>query len=59
MKNSQIFPSKICHSQYDHRFLLSREMGNIRTCKEVRLQKVTQFSCPYSIRFGIFQIVCK
>ena len=44
MKNSKIFPSKICHSQYDHRFLLSREMGNIRTCKEVRLQKVSRFS---------------
>ena len=42
-KNGQIFPSKVSHFQYDHRFLLSREMGNIRTCKEVRLRKLTQF----------------
>ena len=40
MKNDQIFPSKVCHFEYDHRFLLSTEMGNIRTCKEVRLQKL-------------------
>ena len=43
MKNGQIFSSKVCHFQYDHRFLLSREMENIRTCKEERLQKLTQF----------------
>ena len=40
MKNGQIFPSKVCHFQYDRRFLLSREMGNIRTCKKVHLQKL-------------------
>ena len=28
MKNSQVFPSKLCHFQYDHRFLLNREMEN-------------------------------
>ena len=43
IKNGHIFPSKVCHFQYDQRFLLSREMENIRTCKEVRLQKLTQF----------------
>ena len=37
MKKSQIFPSKVCHIQYDHKLLLSREMGNNRTSKEVRL----------------------
>ena len=41
--NGQIFPSKVCHFQYDHRFLFSREMGNIRTCKEIRLQKLIKF----------------
>ena len=40
MKNGQIFPSKVRHFQYDHRFLFSREMGNIRTCKEIRLLKL-------------------
>ena len=30
MKNSQIFPSKVCPFQYDHSFVFSREMGNIR-----------------------------
>ena len=42
-KNGQIFPSKVCHFQYDHRFLSSRQMGNIRTCKEVCLKILTQF----------------
>ena len=37
IKNGQIFPSKVCHFQYDHRFLFSREMRNIRTRKEIRL----------------------
>ena len=40
MKNGQIFPSKVCHFQYDHRFLFSREMGNTVSCKEIRLQKL-------------------
>ena len=43
MKNGQTFPSKVCHFQYDYILLFSREMGNIRTCKEVRLQKLLQF----------------
>ena len=50
-KNGQIFPSKVCHFQYDHRFLLSREMGNIRTCKEVRLPKLTQFKLSLQYSF--------
>ena len=43
MKNGQIFPSNVFHFQYDHRFLFSTEMGNIRTCKEVWLQKLIKF----------------
>ena len=38
MKSGHIFPSKICHFQYDHVFLFSRENGNIREYKEVRLK---------------------
>ena len=37
------FPANICHFQYDHRFFFTGEMGNIRTCKEVRLQKFVKF----------------
>ena len=43
MKNGQTFSSKVCHFQYDHRFLFRREMGNIRRCNEIRLQKHIQF----------------
>ena len=39
MKNGHIFPLKVRHFQYDHRFLFSREIGNIRTWKEIRLKK--------------------
>ena len=55
MKNGQIFPSEVCHFQYDHRILFSREIGTIRTCKEIRLQKFRlNLDCKGSIRFGIF-----
>ena len=37
MKNGQIFPSKVCQFQYDHRFLFSREIKNIGTYNETRL----------------------
>ena len=42
-ENRQIFPSKVCYFQYVNRFLSTREMGNIRSCKEVRLQKLIKF----------------
>ena len=38
MKNGNVFPSKVCHFQYDHRFHFSRETGNINGYKEVRLK---------------------
>ena len=34
MKNVQIFSSEIGRFQYDHRFLFSREIGDIRSCKK-------------------------
>ena len=43
MRNDQIFPSKAYYFQYDHRFLFRREIGNIRTYKEVRRQKFIKF----------------
>ena len=48
MKNGQIFPSNACHFQYDHRFLFSREMGNIKTCKKMRLQKFVKFRLSWN-----------
>ena len=42
-KNGHIFSQNVSHFQYDYRFLFSKEMGNIRACKEVRLQKLTKF----------------
>ena len=43
VKNGQIFPSKVCHFQYDSRSLFSTEIGNIGSCEEVRLQKLIKF----------------
>ena len=49
-------PSKVYHFQYDNRFLFSREIGNIRSRKEVRLQKHKFRLSEESVRFGIFQV---
>ena len=38
MKNGQMFPSKVYHSEYDH-----GEIGNINRCKEIHLQKIIKF----------------
>ena len=43
MGNVQIFPLEIGHFEDDHRFLFSREMWNIRSCEEVRGQKLIKF----------------
>ena len=43
MKHDQMLHSKVCHFQYDHRFLFSTEMENIRTRKEISLQKLIKF----------------
>ena len=40
MKNGPIFRSKVCHFQYYPKFFFNREMGNIRACKELRLQLI-------------------
>ena len=59
MKNGQIFLSKFCHFQYDNRFLFSREMENIRSCKEVRLQKSITFRLPGWYSFWYFSSCLK
>ena len=40
MKNGKIFSLKVCHFQYNRRFLFRRETRNSRTCKEVCMQKL-------------------
>ena len=59
MKTGQIFPSKVSHFQYSHRFLLSREMENIRTCNEIRLQKLVKSRLPGYYPFWNFSICLK
>ena len=57
MKNGPVLPSKVPHFQYDNRFLFSREMGNIRSCRGIRLQKLIKYRLSGdNIRFGIFQV---
>ena len=38
---------------------VSKEMENIRTCKEIHLQILINLDCQDSIRFGICQVVYK
>ena len=33
VKKDQIFPSKVCHFQYDHKLLFSREWGTLEVAK--------------------------
>ena len=47
MKNIQVFHSEIGHFEHDNRFNFSREMGNIRSCKE---------GCQDGIHFGSFEV---
>ena len=57
MKNGRIFPLKVCHFQYDHRLLFSREMGNIRTCKEYVCKNLLNLDCQNSICFAFFKLL--
>ena len=47
MKNGQIFPSKVCHFQYDHRL----EHASRYICKNL-----LNLDCQDSIHFGLFQV---
>ena len=55
----EIFPLKVWNFQYDHRFLFSREKGNIRSCMEVRLFNLLNLGCQENFRFGIFPVAYK
>ena len=56
MKNSHIFPSKVCHFQYDHGFLFSRKTGNIREYKVLRLKMKNHLgrAFPSHLRQNVF-----
>ena len=54
MKNDEIFPSKVCHFQYDDRFLFSREMENIR--RRYVWKDLLNFDCQNSICFAFFRL---
>ena len=54
IKNGQIFPSNVCHCQYDHRFIFSRE-----ACKEYVCKTVVNLDCRDSIRFTFFKLLYK
>ena len=43
VKNDQILSSEVCNFQYDRKLLFNREMGNIRSCKEIKLEKLIKF----------------
>ena len=53
MKNSKNFSFKSL--SFSILFLFSREMGKLRTGKEVRIQNLN-LDCKDSIRLGIFQV---
>ena len=59
IKHGQIFPSKACQSQYGHRLFFGREMGNNRTCKEVRLQRLVKFRLSGQYSFWHFSSCLK
>ena len=54
MKNGNIFPAKVCHFQYDDRFLFSREMENIR--RRYVWKDLLNFDCQNSICFAFFRL---
>ena len=47
---------EIGNFEHDHRLILSREMGSIRSCKEVTLQNLFNSSCQNSIHLDIFEV---
>ena len=51
MKNGHIFPSEVCHFQYDYRSHFSRKIGNIREYKEVRLEMKNRLGRVFSTHF--------
>ena len=59
MKNDQFFPSKVCHFQYDHRFIFSRKWGTLERAKMYVCKSLLDLDCQGSIRLGIFYVAYK
>ena len=56
MKKGKIFPSNVCHFQYDYRFLFSREMEELELARRYVCKNLLNLDYHDSIRFGIFQV---
>ena len=54
---AKIFPSKVCHFQYNDRLLFSTEIGNIRTWKEMRLQKLEIYIVKIAFVLAFFKLL--
>ena len=58
----KFFLKTFVHFQYDHRFLFSKEMRNIRMCKDAKryvCKNLLNLDCQERIRFGIYQVAYK
>ena len=53
IKNEHIFPSKICHLQYGHRFLFRREMGEHQTVQGGTSKNEESFGKSFSFPFSV------
>ena len=56
MKTGQIFPSKVCRFQYNHRFFLSRKWETLEHLVRQVCKNVLSLDCQDSIHFGMFQV---
>ena len=59
MKYDHIISSKLWHFLYNNRFLFSREMENIRSCKEIKLQKLMKLRLSEHYLFWHFSSCLK
>ena len=59
MKNSQIFPSKVCHFQYDHRFFLVEKWWTLGRWRRYNCKNLFNLDYQDSICFAIYQAASK
>ena len=56
MKNSQIFPSKVCHFQCDRRFLFTDKWETLERASRYICKNLLNLDCQDTIHFGPFQV---
>ena len=59
MKTGQIFSSKVCHFQFDHRLFLVEKWGILERTRRYVRKNLLNLDCQDSIRFGIYQVSFK